>query len=343
MYLSSSGTVEASLAFPRILGDVGGTNARFAIQRGPRTALERVEKLACDDFADFSDALSHYRALIDVPVKAAAFGIANPVNGPDLRMTNHPWAFSIEAVRRAQTLEALLFLNDFTALSLGLEGIREGEVTQIGGGPGQPGAAYAILGPGTGLGVSGSIAVSPDGPRIAISGEGGHVSLAAGNDEEAVLLSQLRRQFGHVSAERVLSGAGLVLLHQVICGQADPGAAAKGVTEPAQLLSLAAEQDPHAQAAVRQFAQFLASVAGDLALTLGARGGVYLAGGISPRIQSYLLEPAFRQRFEAKGRFKSYLAEIPIWLIHDALEPALLGASEALTRQLAQTPVCKNQ
>ncbi|MEY3573258.1 MAG: hypothetical protein RJA77_1173 [Pseudomonadota bacterium] len=336
MYLSATGADPQVCAFPRVVGDIGGTNARFALQAVQGGPLEQVQKFACKDFPSFSAALTRYRTDLGHAVRAGAFGIANPVTGPDLRMTNHPWAFSIESVRAEQGLEALLFLNDFTALSLGLGRIRREGLTQIGGGMGDPHAPLAILGPGTGLGVSGLVPSADHGPHIPISGEGGHVSLAAGSDEEAALLALMRATFGHVSAERVLSGAGLVLLHNTI-QKRTVGAQGLPVlpvlTDPSSVLEAAAQHDRLALATVRQFCQFLASVAGDLALTLGARGGVYLAGGISPRIQSYLLEPAFRARFEAKGRFQSYLSHIPIWLINDSLEPALMGASEALSRQ----------
>ena len=333
MYLSTTGADPSICAFPRVVGDIGGTNARFAVQAVRGGPLEQVQKLACKDFPGFSAALTHYRSGLGLSVRAGAFGIANPVTGPDLRMTNHPWAFSIEAVRSEQGLEALLFLNDFTALSLGLGRMRREGLTQIGGGSGDPHAPLAILGPGTGLGVSGLLPSAGNSPHIPISGEGGHVSLAAGSDEEAALLAMIRAAYGHVSAERILSGAGLVLLHNTLQKRTIGAEHLPVLTDPSSVLEAAAQQEPLALATVRQFCQFLAGVAGDLALTLGARGGVYLAGGISPRVQTYLLEPAFRARFEAKGRFQHYLSAIPIWLIDDSLEPALMGASEALSRQ----------
>lgn len=334
MYLSLSGSAARVPAFPRILGDVGGTNVRFALQQAAHRAPEQVHRFACQDFAGFSDALMHYQQQVHTPARAAAFGIANPVTGPDLSMTNHPWAFSIEEVRRERALEALLFLNDFTALSLGIPSLRPERLHKVGGGAGDPSAPCAILGPGTGLGVSGLYTAQGGAVRIPISGEGGHVTLAAGNDDEAALLSILRKRFGHVSAERVLSGQGLVLLYGAFLQKAGKPVSA-AVADPAQVLELAEAGSPIAAATLHQFAQFLASVSGDLALTLGARGGVFLAGGISPRIQAYIDAPAFRDRFEAKGRFRSYLSEVPVWLIQDSLEPALLGASEALTRELA--------
>lgn len=335
MYLSLSGSARRTPAFPRILGDVGGTNVRFALQHSEHHPPEQVQKFACLAFSGFSDALMHYQQRANTTARAAAFGIANPVTGPDLSMTNHPWAFSIERVRQERSLDALLFLNDFTALSLGISSLRVDTLLKVGGGEGDPRAPCAILGPGTGLGVSGLCTALAGAERVPIAGEGGHVTLAAGSDEEAALISSLRREFGHVSAERVLSGQGLVLLFAAIARREGAAERALSVVEPAQVLELAEQGDELAIATLRQFAQFLASVSGDLALTLGARGGVFLAGGISPRIRAFILEPAFRERFEAKGRFRAYLSSVPIWLIQDSLEPALLGASEALTRQLA--------
>jgi glucokinase len=241
-------------------------------------------------------------------------------------MTNHHWAFSIEEMRQGLGLQRLLVLNDFTALAMSLPSLMEQDVRQVGAGRAVPKAPRALLGAGTGLGVSGLL--SSDGGRLVpVNGEGGHVTLAAANDREAAVLATLRRRFGHVSAERALSGPGLVHLHDAVCelsGREPPPRAPADVTQAAL-----AGRDVHCEEALALFCSFLGNVAGNLALTLGARGGVYIGGGIVPRLGDWFDRSDFRVRFEDKGRFKAYLADIPT-LVVQAAHPALLGAARAL-------------
>ncbi len=313
--------------FPRLLGDIGGTNARWAWQSAPAAPLQDIEVVACDASATLYDSAHSY--LSNRGLKAphsAGIGIATAVTGDQVRMTNHPWAFSIAELKRQLGVQRCLVINDFTALALSLTALRADELHAIGGGQAVPGAVLALLGPGTGLGVSGVLKAA-NGQPLAISGEGGHVTLAAADDAEAAVLAHLRSRFGHVSAERALSGPGLVNLYETVC--ALDGHAARSLT-PAQVTELAvAGQDAQCEQAVELFAAFLGNVAGNLALTLGARGGVYVGGGIVPRLGKAFNEAKFRQRFEAKGRFDGYLAAVPTWVI-TAATPALVGASQAL-------------
>ena len=207
-----------SSTFPRLLGDVGGTNARFAWLAGPDARLSDVATLRCADHATLQDAMQHYlRGLNRGAPRWRAIGIANPVVGDQVRMTNHHWSFSIEAVRRLLGLERFLVINDFTALALSLPALAADEVRQVGGGKAVPEAPLGLIGPGTGLGVSGLLPARGLQRAIPINGEGGHVTLAATDALEESVVHRLRERFGHASAERALSGPGLANLYVAVC------------------------------------------------------------------------------------------------------------------------------
>ena len=242
-------------------------------------------------------------------------------------MTNHPWHFSIAALQRELGLQRLVVLNDFTALALGLPSLDARELHRVGGGAAVAGAPLAVLGAGTGLGVSGLLATAGDG-WVPITGEGGHVSLAAINAREQAVLQQLIARFGHASAERALSGPGLVNLYQAACSLS--GQAPQPLTAADVIAGARSASDPACTEALELFFGFLGSVAGNLALTLGARGGFFIGGGIAPRLLPELERSTFRERFEAKGRFRDYLAAIPTWVIHATVSPAFVGVARAL-------------
>ena len=314
----------------RLLADIGGTNIRLAWQASPSGAMNDTRVLPCAQFPTVDAALSAYLRDVGIATpREAAFGIANPVTGDAIRMTNHSWSFSQRAVQEAFGFERLVVINDFTALALSLPLLAPDLLRRVGGGDGVPGAAIALVGPGTGLGVSGL--VFPMGSRhgVPLSGEGGHVSLAAQNPRETAVLAILQERYGHVSAERAVCGAGLVDLYHAVRRLEGEGGAE--VDSPAQVTELALERgDPRALEALELFCGFLGNVAGNLALTLGARGGVFIGGGIVPRLGAWFDQSPFRARFEAKGRFQSYLAGIPCWVIDASATPALYGASRAL-------------
>ena len=340
--------------FPRLLGDVGGTNARFAWQSHEGAAIEQVQVLPCAHYPSLAAAVQAY---LQATVQAqslgrpasASIGIATPVVGDWLAMTNHHWQFSVAALRSQLGLERLLVLNDFTALALALPQLDQQAKRQIGGGLPVVGAPVGLLGPGTGLGVSGLIRDASAGLFLPIAGEGGHVTLAASNALEFAVIEKLQMRHGHVSAERVLSGTGLVHLYEALAQV--HGVASEPLT-PAQImqraLNIGLDQgpdhsptgsaddplggaDPMAGEVLDLFCGFLGQVAGDLALTLGARGGVYLGGGILPRMGRRLEQSPFRRRFEAKGRYTAYLQSVPVWLIDSSVPAALLGAAQALS------------
>ena len=314
-------------SYPRLVGDIGGTHARWAWLPRAGAPLQQVQVQPCARSASLLASAREYLAAhrLGQP-RAAAIGIATPVTGDEVRMTNHPWHFSISELQRALGVERCLVINDFTALALSLPVLGADEVRAVGRGTAVAGAPIGLLGPGTGLGVSGLLP-APDGRFVTLSGEGGHVTLAATDDREAAVLALLRGRFGHVSAERVLSGGGLVNLYDAL---ARLDGVAPRELQPADVTRAAVDgSDPHGAQAVRLFARVLGNVDGNLALTLGARGGIYIGGGIVPRLGAAFDDESFRQGFEHKGRFAGYLAAIPTWVI-TAATPALVGAGRAL-------------
>jgi glucokinase len=322
-------TVDTAASFPRLMGDVGGTNARFALQEAPGASPSQVVTYQSIDYATFDDALKAYVAQVKGPKPLqAAVGIANPIVGDHVQMTNFHWSFSIEAVRRELGFERLLLINDFSALALSLPALEPRHLRRVGGGTPDPAAALGLIGPGTGLGVSGLLRVDGGRHWAPLGGEGGHVSLAAASEREDGVVAALRTRFGHASAERALSGSGLVNLYEALCSI--DGVAARALDPAGVSDGATSGQDAHCIEAVEVFFAFLGSVAGDLALTLGARGGVYIGGGIVPRLGNWIDRSTFRERFIAKGRFRDYLDGIPTWLIHAETSPALIGAARAL-------------
>lgn len=325
--------------FPRLLGDVGGTNARFGWQAAPGSAISDIGVLPCAAHASIEAAIEAYLQIRQLPrPQAACIGIANPVTGDQVRMTNHHWAFSIRQLQQRLGLQTLQVLNDFTALALALPDLPREALRPIG--PVSEGighAPLALIGPGTGLGVSGLL---PNGRHwLPIAGEGGHTTLAARTEEEFAVLQCLQQRYGHASAERVLSGQGLADLHaaRLQLQQKSPAGPGFGVADAAAITHQALQgHDVQCLQTLEMFVTFLGRMAGDLALTLGARGGVFIGGGIMPRLLGWLETSGLRAAFEDKGRFSSYVAGIPLWVIHTEHSPALWGAARALDQVLSE-------
>jgi glucokinase len=316
---------------PRLLADIGGTNARFAWQAQPGGSIDEVAILPCADHASLADAMTAYLARLGRSAPSeCAIAIANPIVGDQVKMTNHTWSFSIAALKAQFGFTRLRVLNDFTALALALPALQPHELRQLGGGSPVPEAAVALIGPGTGLGVSGLV---PDGRGnlVPLQGEGGHVTLAGRTAREHQVLQQLETRYGHASGERAVCGQGLVDIHAAL--QAIDGAAT-GTPAPSSAAEIVAgalqHNDPRCRETIELFCAYLGTLAGNLALTLGARGGVYIGGGIVPRLGEAFDRSPFRERFEAKGRFRAYLAAIPVQVILAQPSPALLGAARAL-------------
>ena len=313
----------------RLLADIGGTNARFAWQAAPGAPITDVQVLPGAHYPTLQAAMHAYLDGLGRGAPAAvAIAIANPITGDMVRMTNHDWAFSQSAVKAEFGLRTLRMLNDFTALALALPDLPAAELRQVGGGEAVPGVAMGLVGAGTGLGVSGLL---PDGHGgwVPLEGEGGHVTLPATTARERTVMDGLIRRYGHASAERVCCGQGLVDTCAILC-EAD-GVTVQGL-DSASAVSEAALKAGHPQAleTLNIFCAMLGSVAGNLALTLGARGGVYVGGGIVPRLGAWFDASPFRERFENKGRFTGLLQGMPVWVITSAQSPALLGAARAL-------------
>lgn len=317
-------------AFPKLLGDIGGTNVRLALQLAPQADISHIRNLTLAEHAGAHEAVAHYLAQVGAssgPMRprTACLGAAGPVLGDHLQLFNAPWGFSIEGLRQSLGLRSLRVLNDFTVLALALPHLPRSELVQIGGAEPLPGMTMGVIGAGTGLGVSGLVP-SLSGSWAPVAGEGGHVTLPASNDEEDRLLAVLRARFGHVSAERVLSGSGLVVLYE---------AHARLAGVPAQPLSPAEVSErglsarcPLCEAALHSFCLFMGTVASNLAVSLGAQGGLFIGGGIVPRLGDFFVRSGFRARFDAKGRYAGYLGRIPVFVIHSAY-PALVGAAQA--------------
>jgi glucokinase len=321
--------VESQQKFPRLIGDVGGTNARFALQQAPGEAASQVVTYAVADYPSFDAAILDYLERVTGPrPRQGAIGIANPIVGDRVQMTNAPWNFSIDAVRRAIGFDRFLVINDFTALALSLLDLAPADVRQIGGGSPEPTAAIGLIGPGTGLGVSGLIRVDGGRRSIPLEGEGGHVSLAPATVREDGVVAVLRERFGHASAERAISGPGLVNLYEALC--ALDGVAPRPLDPAAVSSEALAGSDARCVETIEMFLGLLGGVAGNLALTLGARGGMYIGGGIVPRLGDWIDRSTFRERFVAKGRFRGYLEKMPTFLVDAKTSPALIGAARAL-------------
>ena len=313
----------------RLLADVGGTNARFAWQDHAQAPLTHVRVLPGADHPTLQAAMRDYIDGVGQGEPAeAAIAIANPITGDAVRMTNHHWAFSQAAVRAEFGLRRLRLLNDFTALALALPDLTPEQLRQVGGQTAVADAPKALIGAGTGLGVSGLLP-NGQGGWVPVQGEGGHVTLPVETDRERLLMDGLTARYGHASSERLLSGQGLLDAFEILC--AADAATTSGINSPAAVTEAALQaRHPQAVEALALFCALLGSCAGNLALTLGARGGVYIGGGIAPRLGAALDASAFRQRFEAKGRFQGFLQAIPVWVITADPSPALLGAARAL-------------
>jgi glucokinase len=304
-----------------LLADIGGTHARFALAR-PDGGVDAVRVLRASDHRGLAEAAEAYLAGTGEKRRPAtgAFAVASPVTGDRIHFTNSPWSFSIRALKRRLGLADLAVINDFLAVALAVPALGARQLCKVGPGRRIAGAPVAVMGPGTGLGVS---LLVPDGERwVAVATEGGHVSLPAADAGDETVITALRHRFGHVSAERVLSGPGLVNLYDAVCALAGKRAQ---LTEPADIAARALDgTDRLAAETLVRFCALLGTVAGDLALSTGARGGLFIAGGIVPGMTDYLKTSPFRDRFEAKGRFRDYLAAIPTYVITHR-QPAFLG------------------
>ncbi|PZP29428.1 MAG: glucokinase [Roseateles depolymerans] len=319
---------------PRLLADIGGTYARFALELGPGE-LSQMALLRCADYPDFHAAVSAYLGGLSrrdggtEPVVHAGVAIANPVEGDQVRMTNYHWQFSIDEMRQRLGLETLVVVNDFTALAMALPRLNDSDVRQVGGGQARRPSVIGLLGAGTGLGMSGLI---PAGEGwIALGTEGGHTSFAPHDEREIAILRHAWKSFEHVSFERVLSGPGLELIYRALAEH--HGQTVNPLTAPEITLRALELQDALCLETLDVFCGLLGTAAANLAVTLGALGGVFIGGGIVPRLGEYFDRSPFRARFEDKGRFRDYVAAMPTFVI-TAEHATFKGVSAILENQL---------
>lgn len=295
-----------------LIADIGGTHARFAL--ADENGIYNSETLLCKDYTTIVDAVETY---IDMHCskgypKKMSIAIAGPVSGDLFKLTNHPWEFSIQETKKALKLDSFHLMNDFEAIALGIPHLKKDNIKKIGEGDAITQKTIGIIGPGTGLGVG---ALFWNGKRyLANPCEGGHVTMAAKTQRQFDIFWALRNKYRHVSAERVCSGKGLVNLYNTI---RDIDRVPDLPDRTPEEISEAAINGgcPQCGEALDLMLDFLGTVAGNLALSLGAQGGIYIAGGIPMKLGSYFMSSNFRESFEAKGRFSNYMKKIPTFLV----------------------------
>ncbi len=292
--------------------------------------------MPCEDYPGLKDAIQAYLARPEIAalctggVRHCAIAIANPVTGDQVRMTNHHWQFSIQAVRQELGFAQFLVVNDFTALAMSLPYLAVDQKLQVGGGLALPDSTIGLVGAGTGLGVSGL--VPANGHWTALQSEGGHVTFSPADECEIGILRFAWREFDHVSAERLLSGDGLELIYRALADM--QGLSVPVLPAPEISRRALAGECVLCEEAIDRFCGMLGTIAANLAVTLGSLGGIYIGGGIVPRLGERFLASPFRRRFEQKGRFAAYLAQIPTYVI-TAEYPAFLGVSAILSDNIA--------
>ena len=314
-----------------LVGDVGGTNARLALCDVNSGEISRAKTYSGLDYPSLEAVVRVYLTEHDVNVEDGSIAIACPITGDWVAMTNHTWAFSTAEMKANLGFAHLEIINDFTAVSMAIPMLKPEHLIQFGGTQPVEGKPIAVYGAGTGLGVSHLVHV--DKRWISLPGEGGHVDFAPNSEEEGIILEELRAELGHVSAERVLSGPGLVNLYRAIVksdGRLPENLQPKDVTERAL-----EDSCTDCRRALSLFCVIMGRFGGNLALNLNTFGGVYIAGGIVPRFLEFFKSSGFRGGFEDKGRFRDYVQDIPVYLIvHD--NPGLLGAGAHLRQTLGQ-------
>lgn len=308
-----------------LLADVGGTRTRFALFADG--ALGPIESLRTGAYASMQDAVHHFlnTQVAGTVVERAVIAAAGPVSGGRCKLTNARWILDAEGLRQTLHLRSVRLVNDLEALGWAVPHLGSDDLVAVGEGSALPGEPVAVIAPGTGLGLSCYLPGAP--PRVAAS-EAGHATLAATDSGDAAILERLRQRFGHVSAERALSGGGLLNLQAALAVEADRPPAS---SSPEAIVREAVYGSPAENAALETFCDFLGSFAGDMALTFAARGGVLIGGGIAPHILPVLVGSAFRKRFAAKGRFADYVGQIPTAIIVRP-EPTFLGLAALAAR-----------
>lgn len=312
-----------------LVADIGGTNARFAladVHASVPLLDDSVQVYPVVEFPSLGDAARHYLEQVGVAASHGVFAVAGRVDGDEARITNHPWVISRSRTAGMLGFDSLRLINDFAAQAMAISLLQPKDVVQVGGASWEPVPVdqprnYAVIGPGTGLGVGGLMI--RNGRCYPLETEGGHASFPPGTPEEIRILEILSGQFGRVSNERLICGAGLVNIYRSLSEIAgvDPGP-----MEPKDITARAAAGDPRAARTIDLFCAIFGAIAGDLVLVQGAWDGVFLTGGLVPKLLDALQHSGFRQRFEHKGRFSAIMSRVPsLAVMHP--HAGLLGAA----------------
>jgi glucokinase len=318
------------LAFPVLIGDIGGTNARFAVLDSPGEPFQLLPSVATADYPSIEAAIAHVLADTSLRPRAAVLDMAGPVTGDAIPLTNAHWVLRPRDMIATLGLADVIILNDFEALAMSLTALGPADLAVVGCEQAASAGAKVVLGPGTGLGVGGLVAAG--GLAIPVPGEGGHVALGPDEPDEFDVWRNIEPEHGRISAEALLCGRGLVRLYRAV---ALTDGAELLHSDPAEITAAAlAGTEPAAIRTVALYARLLGRVAGDMALIFMARGGVYLGGGISPRILPFLQRGEFRRAFEAKAPHEALMAGIPTWVItrDNAALPGLAAFASAPER-----------
>ncbi|SEI07213.1 glucokinase [Pseudomonas asplenii] len=314
-----------------LVGDIGGTNARFALWKD--NGLDSVKVLATADHACPEDAIKVYLDGLGLPlgaVGAVCLSVAGPVSGDEFRFTNNHWRLSRKAFCATLQVDELLLVNDFSAMALGMTRLEPDEFRVVCEGTAEPHRPAVVIGPGTGLGV-GTLLNLGEGGFMALPGEGGHVDLPLSSPRETQLWRHIHDEIGHVSAETALSGGGLPRVYRAICAvDGHPPV----LETPEAITAAGLAGDPVAQEVLEQFSCWLGRVAGNNVLTTGGRGGVYIVGGVIPRFADFFIQSGFAKSFADKGCMSDYFKGIPVWLV-TAPYSGLIGAGVALQQALS--------
>ena len=297
-----------------IIADIGATNSRCALVSPPSYQRTSVRHYRNEAAGSLQNILATYIAETKAQPTACAIAVAAPIHGDDIQMCNRDWRFSRKEISDQLGVDRTEIINDFHAIAYALPHFGESDRIEIGNATQYRSGNIAALGPGSGLGMSAWINSAPGG--AAMSGEGGHITVSGRTEDEDIIIARLRDRFGHCSAERVLSGPGLIALHNAM----------HDIEVTASEEITTNTEDPLCAATLKQFFRFLGSAAADLALITGAFGGVYIAGGIVPSCIDQIQESDFRARFDDKNRYHDYMRAIPTWVITDPM-PGLTGLS----------------
>ena len=303
-----------------LIADIGATSSRCATLFPTETGPDNVRIFRNDDHAGLTDLLRHFLSDCGEKPRSLALAVAAPVHGDEVQLMNRDWSFSGSSLSNELGFRHVTMINDFHAIAYALPTLDDETRVEVGSSTEYRDDNMAALGPGSGLGMSAWIKNRCGG--AAMTGEGGHITVSGRNKQEDEIIAEVRNHFGHCSAERILSGPGLMILHKVM----------HGIEMNSSEEITGNAQDETCMATMNQFFSFLGSAAADLALITGAFGGVYIAGGIVPACIDQLHESPFRKRFEDKNRYREYMQRIPTYVITDPV-PGLTGLAAMINQE----------